>query len=56
MSASADSAPVLIVFDKVSKTYGAGAAQVRALDEVDLAIAAGEFVAIMGPSGSTVRD
>jgi putative ABC transport system ATP-binding protein len=52
MSASAEAKPVLIVFDKVSKTYGAGAAQVRALDTVDLKIAAGEFVAIMGPSGS----
>jgi putative ABC transport system ATP-binding protein len=51
MSASAEAAP-LIVFDKVSKTYGVGDALVRALDTVDLEIAAGEFVAIMGPSGS----
>jgi putative ABC transport system ATP-binding protein len=52
MSASVDPARKLIVFDKVSKTYGVGAALVHALDAVDLEIAAGEFVAIMGPSGS----
>ena len=36
----------------VSKTYGEGAAEVRALREVDLDIPAGELVAILGPSGS----
>jgi putative ABC transport system ATP-binding protein len=36
----------------VSKTYGEGAAAVRALHQVDLDIRAGEFVAILGPSGS----
>src|SRR4051812_146330 len=34
------------------KTYGAGSTAVRALRGVDLALGAGEFVAIMGPSGS----
>jgi putative ABC transport system ATP-binding protein len=37
---------------QVSKTYGTGAAEVHALSDVDLAVAAGELVAIMGPSGS----
>ncbi|WP_417685375.1 ABC transporter ATP-binding protein [Roseibium sp.] len=36
----------------VSKIYGQGQAEVRALDGVDLAISEREFVAIMGPSGS----
>src|SRR6266487_3671459 len=36
----------------VSKTYGQGAAQVRALSGVDLSVAAGVMVAVMGPSGS----
>jgi putative ABC transport system ATP-binding protein len=34
------------------KTYGEGDAELHALRDVDLAISAGEFVAIMGPSGS----
>jgi putative ABC transport system ATP-binding protein len=36
----------------VSKRYGSGAAEVRALRNVDLEVAVGELVAIMGPSGS----
>ncbi|MGD9912893.1 MAG: ABC transporter ATP-binding protein [Rhizobiaceae bacterium] len=45
-------APALLTFEKVWKTYGEGEAQVHALAGVDLTIARGEFVAIMGPSGS----
>ena len=36
----------------VSKIYGSGDAQVRALDDVSIGFGAGEFTAIMGPSGS----
>jgi putative ABC transport system ATP-binding protein len=42
----------LVEFRQVTKVYGQGAAAMRALDGVDLAIQAGEFVAVMGPSGS----
>ena len=37
---------------KVSRTFGEGATAVAALREVDLTVSAGEFVAVMGPSGS----
>ncbi|NUT41211.1 MAG: ABC transporter ATP-binding protein [Thermoactinospora sp.] len=36
----------------VTKVYGSGPAEVRALDEIDLSVAPGELVALMGPSGS----
>jgi putative ABC transport system ATP-binding protein len=36
----------------LTKVYGSGAAEVRALDGVTLDIMAGEFTAVMGPSGS----
>jgi len=36
----------------VSKIYGSGAAEVRALVDVDLSVEGGELVAVMGPSGS----
>ncbi len=35
----------------LSKVYGSGETAVRALDDVNLTVAPGEFVAIMGPSG-----
>jgi putative ABC transport system ATP-binding protein len=37
---------------QVSKVYGQGAAEVHALREVSLEVAAGTMVAVMGPSGS----
>jgi putative ABC transport system ATP-binding protein len=36
----------------VSRTYGAGAAEVHALNDIDLKVDAGAMVAVMGPSGS----
>lgn len=42
----------LVDFQGMTKIYGEGMAEVRALDGVDLRIETGEFVAIMGPSGS----
>jgi putative ABC transport system ATP-binding protein len=42
----------IVEFEAVSKIYGSGDAEVRALDGVDLRIERGEFVAIMGASGS----
>ncbi len=44
--------PPQIELKRISKVYGSGDAEVRALDSVDLRINEGEFVAIMGPSGS----
>lgn len=42
----------LIRVENLSKIYGEGASEVRALDGVSLSIDAGQFVAIVGPSGS----
>ena len=49
--ASAVASP-LIFLHGVSKIYGSGEARVVALDNIDLAVEAGEFVAVLGPSGS----
>jgi putative ABC transport system ATP-binding protein len=37
---------------QVSKVYGSGPTEVRALCDVDLSVERGELVAVMGPSGS----
>src|SRR3954454_20872120 len=37
---------------KVSRFYGQGTAEVRALQDVGLVVGAGSMVAVMGPSGS----
>jgi putative ABC transport system ATP-binding protein len=42
----------LVELRQVSKVYGSGPTEVRALWEVDLSVDRGELVAIMGPSGS----
>lgn len=42
----------VVEFRQVFKIYGAGDTEVRALDGVDMRIERGEFVAIMGSSGS----
>ncbi len=36
----------------VTRTYGTGPAAVTVLEDVDLAVAPGEYVAVVGPSGS----
>jgi putative ABC transport system ATP-binding protein len=42
----------VVLLSNLSKVYGFGDAEVRALDGVDMHIDQGEFVAIMGASGS----
>lgn len=42
----------LITIKNVSKIYGEGRTQIKALDNVDLEIEQGKIVTIMGPSGS----
>ena len=49
---TADTRPVIVDVANVSKHYGEGDARVDALRNVDLAVHAGEVVALLGPSGS----
>jgi putative ABC transport system ATP-binding protein len=42
----------IVEFRRVEKIYGEGESEVRALDGVDMRIEPGEFVSIMGSSGS----
>jgi len=42
----------LLTADNISKIFGSGHAQVRAVDHVSLEVAPGELILIMGPSGS----
>lgn len=41
----------MIILNDITKDYGKGAAQVRALNEVNLKISKGDMIAIMGRSG-----
>ncbi len=41
-----------VFLDGVSKTYGEGATEVRAVRGVDLELTAGDFAVLLGPSGS----
>src|SRR4051794_20800727 len=51
MSEAPQTSPPAARVRNLTKTYGSGQALVRALDDVSLDIAAGEFTAVMGPSG-----
>ena len=42
----------MIVVDHVSKIYGKGENEVKALDDISFTVEKGEFIAIIGPSGS----
>ena len=52
MSGVTSKSATVIDLDDVHKVYGEGEAEVRALDGVDLSVRRGEFVAVMGASGS----
>ncbi len=42
----------IIKFDKVSKVYGSGIGEIRAVNKISLCISRGELIAIVGSSGS----
>lgn len=42
----------VIKIENLTKVYGKGENEVKALDDVSLTVSSGEFVAIIGPSGS----
>lgn len=44
--------PAVIEINSVSKIYGSGNSEVRAVDNASIQIGAGEFVGLVGPSGS----
>ena len=44
-------APAAVALEGVGKRFGEGAGAVRAVSDIDLTVAAGEFVSLIGPSG-----
>jgi len=50
-TASGDAGTAAVTLRDVSKVYGTGAASVRALDDVSLTVARGEFTCLIGASG-----
>ena len=42
----------ILRIENLTKTYGEGSTQVKALDDVSFSVEKGEFLAIIGPSGS----
>lgn len=52
LAAAGDQRESIVVTQKLTKIYGKGATKVAALNEVDIRVKRGEFVAVQGPSGS----
>ena len=44
--------PAIIRLEQISKIYGSGETEVRALNDINLIVEQGEYCSIMGPSGS----
>lgn len=42
----------ILKVENLSKTYGKGETTVKAIDNISFSVEEGEFVAIIGPSGS----
>jgi putative ABC transport system ATP-binding protein len=49
------SEPPIVEARGLTRTYRKGASVIRAISDLDLEVPAGEFLALMGPSGSGSR-